>query len=63
MKQLNLFEKIWEWLLDKFTEFLPESIKRRILYELIDRVLLKKPENERDFWAVSSDDMYNTLRD
>jgi len=42
---------------------LPETVKRFILYELNDRHNLKLPENKRDFWGVTTEQLYDTIRD
>ena len=51
------------WFCCWLAERLPDSVKRLVLYDLIDRVLAQSVEADRDFWKVTSGQMYNTLRD
>lgn len=51
------------WLCNWIADALPEQIKRAVLYTLNDRASLKKPEEQRDFWSVTTEEMYNELRD
>jgi hypothetical protein len=63
VKQLNIFEKLLDWLRHRIAEWLPDSIKRLVLYELVDRVESERPEELRDFWGVTCEQMYSKLRD
>jgi hypothetical protein len=63
MRDFNLFEKIADFLNHKIAVLLPESVKRKVLDDLIVRALLKIPEENRSFLDVTSEQLYETLKD
>ena len=51
------------WFFQLWTKLTPEGVKRQILYELNDRVNMKLHEDNRDFWKITTEEMYLELRD
>lgn len=51
------------WLYRLIADLIPETSKRFVLYELNDRAALKIPEDKRDFWSITTEQMYDEIRD
>ena len=65
MKQLNITERILDWLLFFIADKIPETSKRYVLYELQSRVILKNVSwnDDCDEWKITFKDMYTELKD
>lgn len=63
MKQLSWVEKIIEWLFYNISNMLPETCKRYVLYELIERASVQRCDWNGDPMQLSAEKLYETLRD
>ena len=59
----RLRDRFFLWIANLIGSILPESIRRVVLYDLADRVMLKMPEEIRDEWSITFEQMYSELRD
>ena len=62
-------DKKWDvlknWFFGIIANNIPEASKRFVLYELQSRAIIKDVNwnDDKDHWAITFEDMYNTLKD
>lgn len=58
--------RLYLWLMNLIAELIPEGARRQVLYELRERVSVKKNEHlleDVNYWGVTFEELYNELRD
>lgn len=57
MSIFTCWEKVKYFVYDLVARCLPETVRRHVLYDLADRTA------KEDFWGITMEDLYNTLKD